>query len=1355
MPASATPPARGDARLAEALAAYVPPLVLESLTHDPAPASAARATAFTGAVLLTDIAGFTTLTEGMDGAGPAGVEQLSRLLNAYFTDLIDLIESHGGLVMNFAGDSLLAVWPDATDTLAETARHAAQCALFIQRQMHARHVADDVTLSMRVSLGAGELRHMVVGGVGGRWASRLAGPAMAGARAAIGCADPGGVALSPEIAGLLSATAKVSARSDGGARLDSVALLDMRPALQPWVRARDVAALFGHVPAAVRDRIVAGQAGWLAEFRRVSVLFINVPDVDDDPARGLDRTQAVMHSIQTVLERYEGTVDNLGDDHAGFTLVAALGLPAWAHEDDAIRAVRIALAVRAALRDLGLASSIGVTTGRLFCGAIGSKRRRAYSMVGDTMNRCARLMALAENDVLCDEATRHAAARSIRFEFLRRVEVKGKAAAVAIYRPLDETTASAPRRGGIVGRENERAALRARLGALRESGAAGVVLIEGDAGIGKSTLVADFRAMAAEAALRVLSGGGDSLERASAYHAWRPVFAEVAGFPPDADEAERADRLLQLLADAPEALRLAPLLNPALGVHLPENEITAEISGQARAEATAGILVQLLENVSSSEPIVVILEDAHWADSASWLLALEIHRKVPRVLLTVVTRPLGEAAPEAWTALCEAAGGSRLALGPLAGDEVLALVRRRLDVETLPPPVARFIREKAEGHPFFSEELAYALRDAGHLVIRDRRCELAPGAGDLQRLSFPSSVQGVVSERIDRLSPREQMVIKVASVNGRSFSLRILHAIHPVPDDREHLPACLDRLVALDLAERTDADAGGGPAFIFKHNIIQEVAYGHLVFAHRQQLHRQLAVFTERNDAANFPLLAHHWRHAEAPAQAIHYLDLAGDQALQRYANREAIGFLNQAIELASMGNQRPSALDSGRWHRQIGEAHHHLWQIAESREWLSQATRIVGHPVPTPARMKTLALPAALVRQIWNRVRGAGRSPGRVDSREALGEAIQAYTQLGEIAYFTNDLVTSVFHIIHGLNLAEALGPSPKLAEMYGSMMIVAAALPPPALGDLYFRLSERALPLAGSAVTRAYVGQLMGIFFNGRGRFALAQERLALALEAFRRYGNGRRAEECVTNFFFLHLHRGEYPAAREAATRLRRSASRREDAQTLGWARTHDAHALLPTEGPAAALAVLGDRELPGWDALTLNAFHAGSALAHYRLGEMERARERAQIALDRLAAGPPVSFTALLDCSYVAEVFLGLWAAAQREGRTAAPLMQQARRACATMRAFARAFPIGSPRAHLWTGLYRWQRGQAWRAERSWKKSLAAAGRFSMTADLALIHAHRALRHGEAERTRALELFTRLGAHAELARWQAGG
>ena len=1338
-------------RFAEALTPYVPPLVLVQFEASRAPTTEASVSHFEGAVLFTDIAGFTTLTERMDEAGPAGVEELSRLLNAYFTDLISLVEAHGGLVLKFAGDALMAVWTAREGPLPEAVHRAAQCALVIQKKMGAYRVTDEVTLSMRVSIGAGAISHMVLGGAPDRWTSRLGGAAMGEARNVISMAKPGEAVLAPAAARLLGSVAKTSARAAGAVQLISITSIEAQAVQARAGSVEDIGRLLPHVPFPVRGRVLAGQAGWIAEFRRVTVLFIGVPEMDDDHPSSLNRAQTVVCAIQGILERYGGVVDNLGDDQAGLALVAAFGLPERSHEDDAARAVRSALLIRHELRNMGLHSWIGVTTGRLFCGAIGSVKRRAYSMVGDAMNRCARLMRLAENDIFCDEPTRIAAARSIRFEYLRDATLRGKASVTAIYRPLVEHAAAFAGGHGIVGRETERELVRARLAALREHGEGGVVIIEGEAGIGKSTLLADLKGTAADLGLRLLSGGGDSLERTSSYHAWESIFRDVIDAPSDADDATLLDLLTAQFTGNPETMRLAPLLNPAVGMRIPENEITSQMTAQSRAEATTAMLGQLLRGVTEATPAVVVIEDAQWLDSASWALALELQRKTPRLLLVLATRPLPAPEPEPWKALRRAAGEACIQLGPLPGKDVLTLVQRRLGVDMLPVEAGELIIEKAEGHPFFSEELGYALRDAGHLIIRGRKCELAPGVRDLRRLNFPVTVQGVVSERIDRLSPREQLAIKVASVNGRTFSLRTLRAIHPVQPDLEYLSACLDRLVALDLTERAQSDAG--PAFQFKHNIIQEVAYEQLIFSQRQQLHGRLAEFLEETDAGNYPLLAHHWRNADAPVKAIRYLDLAGDQALLRFANREAVEFLQQAIQLSTTLPEKPATLEFGRWHRKIGEAYHHLGLLAQSREWLSQATRIFGYPVPKENRLRTVALPGSAMRQVLHRLLRSGRAPRGNTEPAPLLEAIQAYNQLAEIAYFANDLLTSVFYCIHGLNLAEALGPSPKLAEMYASMMIVTAAIPPLALGRMYFQLTENALSGFDQPATQACVREFMGIYLSGLGMFRQAREHLGAACDNFLLYGNGRRLEECLTNFVYSHLHRGELTEAEKMLSRLRRSAQRREDAQTTGWVRMLEAELLLPIRGSEAALAALGENETPGWDALTRAAFHAISAQALFRLGEIEAARDRAAIALEQLDGAPPVSYTTILYVSYLAEVCLELFAHALRTSAPTTELRVQARRACGVMRRFGRAFPVGLPRAFLWEGRRQWLLGHKKAADRCWQNALAASKELGMKRDLALIHMHRAMLHGDAHKREAVALFEEIGAHSELAHWRA--
>jgi class 3 adenylate cyclase/tetratricopeptide (TPR) repeat protein len=1330
---------------AQALAAYVPPLVLAALAREPHPIHEPRAETFDGVILLTDIAGSTTLTERMDAAGPSGVEDLSRILNAYFSDLIDRVEAHGGLVVKLNGDGLIAVWKEHDAPLAELTRRAAQCAITIQEKLGRYRVAGDVHFSMRVSLGAGRVLHFVIGGVAERWASMIDGAALAEARAAIAIAHPGDVMLGEFAAGLLRATAETDPPIHGTARLRSVVLAPLCPSSVTAIDPSAEPAVRLHVAAAVRDRVAAGQTGWLAEFRRVTVIFFNVSDVQAESERGLARAQTVMRTLQTVLARYQGTIDNLGEDQIGLTLVAALGLPGWSHEDDATRAVRIAVAARRELRDLGFHSSIGVTTGRLFCGSIGNPHRRTYSMVGDTINRCARLMKLAENDVLCDEPTRAAAARHIRFEFLHSVTLRGKTHEVMVYRPLEEAPA-ALRRRSIVGREPERAAIRDRLANLGDGGESGVMILEGEAGLGKSTLIAELHAVAAALSLRTLEGAGDSIERAAGYRAWQRVFAEALGFPPEADSAERCELLLERLLDFPDMFALAPLLNAALDLHLRENELTSGMTAEARATATASTLGALLTSAAAGSPIVVVLDDCQWMDSASWTLALEVHRSVPQLLLFLATRPLAASAPPEWPALVAAAGEHRLVLGPLLGNDALALVCERLGVEALPHAVASLIRERAEGHPFLSEELGYALRDAGLLRIHEHRCELTSEVGDLRRLRLPDTVQGLISERIDRLSPRDRLAIKVASVPGQTFSLETLRAIHPVELDLDELPACLGRLVELEFT--TPNSDNGAATFAFKHAIIREVAYEQLLFSQRRELHRRLAEWLEPRDADAHSVLAHHWSSAAMPDRAVAHLGPAGDGALRRFANREAVEFLEQAIRLNEQHQLGASALTLGRWHRQLGEAYYQLGHMDRSRRCLVEATRILGQPMPSQRALKIWALPRAALRQFWHRMDwpSLGRSQG---SEAQVREAIRAYNLLGEIAFLANELSTSVFSTIHGLNLAETLAPSPMLAELYGSMMITAAAVPPTALGLHYRELAHRALGADAPPVTHAYIHELTAIHAVGLGQWERVFEELAAAREIFQRFGNVRRLEECLVMEVYALVYQGRFSAAVEPVAEIERSAQRREDAQSRGWARLLCAQAALPTEGPAAALAALGSDESMGVDALTRAAFHATSAAALFRQGEWERARRHAEIALDRLSAVPPVGATMMLYCSYPAEVLLGLLA----RDRSDRKLATRADRACALADRYARSFPNGRPRAALWRGFQSWLRGWPRVASRHWTRAGRLATGLSMDWDRALATAYLGLVEGDARRTSAREQFARLGATSELAHWPA--
>ena len=1077
----------------DALNPYVPRLVRRQLGVRRGPPTAPFADCLPGAALFVDISGSTAVADRLATRGSTGAEELSALFNAYFGRLIDLIAAHGGDVMQFAGDGLLALWAaERTDVgLDVLGRRAAQCGRAIQAGLHDYPVADGIRLSSRVGVGCGQVTIVHVGGVDGRWEYVVDGPPILQVARAQAQAQPGQVVLSSEVWGLMSA-GEGHTLPTGDVCLESLDPQADTPT--PPACADDDGPLRGYVSAAILDRILAGQRQWLAELRRVSVLFIQLPEVDF--ARRLDAAQRVIEAVQTTIGRYEGTIVRVAVDDKGPTVLAAFGLPPLSHQDDTARAVKSAMAVETALREIGARCAVGLTTGRAFCGTIGNAQRGEYTIIGDVVHLAAQLMVESDGGISCDAATQHAAQGQIAFKSLAAIGVKGRAEPVTAYRP-QRVSASAGRASvPLVGRAAERRLLAERLADLRTGRDAGVVVVEGEAGIGKSRLVEDLLDQAREGApVTALLGGGEAIEASHPYHAWSRVFTAVFGIgsmaadggPADA-EARRAHVIAQLaqLPTEPERAhagppprQLAPLLNLVLPLELPENDVTASMDSEARADNTRDLLVRVLQRAARAAPLLVILEDAHWLDSASWALARLVRQRVRPALLVVSTRPLGETLPLELRQLIHASDTRKVTLEALAPEEAVALVCRRLGVRSLPEPAAAFIRTRGAGNPFFSEELAYALRDAGLLVVADGECHVPPGASDLTRLDFPDTVQGVVTSRIDRLTPSQQLTLKVASIVGRVFKLRTVRDVHPMGDDLARLLDDLDTLRRLDITPLESSEPE--PTYLFRHIITQEVASNLMLFAQRRQLHRAVADWYEREHAGDrspvYGLLAHHWRSAvadphaepEVTAKAIEYLDKAGEQAAHSYANLEAIRFFTDALDLhaaqePALGEGRPWTEGQRRrahWEQQLGEAHFRLGNAASARQHLQRCVALLGHPVAGSPRTLPLRLVGAVVRQVAHRL-----SPrhfvgiAAADARPRLAEASHAHGLLALVSFIAQQQLPAVHAWVQALNLSEAGGPSPELAYNYAGVGVLS--------GGARARVARRARPRSGGSRTR-----------------------------------------------------------------------------------------------------------------------------------------------------------------------------------------------------------------------------------------------------------------------------------------------
>ena len=894
----------------QTLASYVPALVIRRFNAGLTAVDEPSAEAFPALALFADISGFTALTERLAARGPSGAEDLTRYLNTYFGELIQFISEAGGDTVKFAGDALLALWPAQDPAqLPALALTVASVAQRIQARMNDFEVGEDVRLSLKVAVGAGQVAALQLGGVFNRWELLVAGSPLSQVGIANGQAVPGDLVLSPEAWALLAQAGDGEVLGQGVVRLRELQAPPplALPRIEPGPDTAD--ALRRFIPGAIRARLDAGQSDWLAELRMVTVVFINLPDFTYETP--LERAQESMRALQTALYRFEGSINKISVDDKGASLIAVLGLPPLAHEDDPERGLRAAQMMQDSLTELGFRSSVGVTTGMAFCGAVGSDLRREYTVMGDVVNLAARLMVAAAGGILCDAPTAQAAGSRVDCVALAPMKLKGKTEPVAVFRPgrrLSTTRAAVASGRRLVGRDVERTQL---LSMLRDCHDAvrRAVLVQGEPGMGSSALIDELAAQAAREGLTVLSAAADAIDSNTPYHLWRPLLLEwlLGGDTPASDAVPDA-----LLASLGEESNLAPLLGVVFACDWPDNETTAKLTGRARADALQALIARLLQHASLRAPVLLALHDAQWFDSASWALLLHVWQAMPSVLLALSSRPV--MAPEIEKFL-ELSGSQRLLLQPLERAGVERVLCEHLAVDHLPAAVVALIAERADGNPYYSETLATALREAGLIEIRGREVFIAAEAGEPRDWQLPGTVEGVVTASIDRLPAPEQLTLKVASVIGRVFSRHALREIYPVAIAEDELVAHLDALGTRDM---TPALGRGGAsrnpeidsAHRFRSTLIKDAAYNLMLFSQRRTLHRAVAGWLEQahaDDLASwYPALAHHWRKAgeDSPPEqaawlkAIDYYTRAGDRAVAAYVNEEAIHFYREALSL-------------------------------------------------------------------------------------------------------------------------------------------------------------------------------------------------------------------------------------------------------------------------------------------------------------------------------------------------------------------------------------------------------------------------------------------------------------------------
>ncbi|HZD11502.1 MAG TPA: AAA family ATPase, partial [Candidatus Binatia bacterium] len=1187
-------------------------------------------------------------------------------------------------------------------------------------------VGKSVAVGVKVAVAAGVVRRFLLGEPGEQRFEVLAGNLVDRTAAAEQLLRPGETAAGAEIIGSFGAALHVREWRATASKehFAIVGAMGEEIAPSPWLNAPeiDVGVASDWLLKPVYERLKSVEGQFLAELRPVVTFFLSFAGInyerDDDAGQKLYDYVAWLHAV---LAHYEGHLLQLVIGDKGSYCFIAFGA-LHSHEDDAARAIAAAVALRLVPDHLSFIQDtrIGISLGALHVGAYGSSARRTFGVNGNETNVAARLMSAAQpGDILVSSKVARSAAKEFDFIDLGRIELKGltqrvPVLAVAGRRRQDprHLAAAAPD-SRAVGREHETSILLQRLNALR-AGNSGAVLIDGEAGIGKSRLLVDFLHEASQAGIRVLASSGDAIEQNTPYFAWRPIFRTLFGIEDGEAPVAAREKVIAALPDDADTLELLPLLDTVLNLQLPENSLTAQMTGEARANSTRNLLLKVLSSIAlSSGPLLLAFDDAHWLDSASSALLAQARRVLSPVLFVFVTRPAvsTEAAQKEYERLLNAPDVEQLRLTTLSQEQVVHIICLRLGVTELPPVVAAFIYRHSEGHPFFSEEIAFALRDAGYIRVEDGRCVLANG--ELGDIDFPVTIQGVVTSRIDRLDSSQQLTLKVASVIGRIFAVRVLHNIYPVTTASDFLPAQLSSLERLDIILRESPPPD--LSYVFKHNITQEVIYNLMTFSQRQQLHRNAAQWYESRHADDlspyYALLAHHWSKAEDTARAIKYLEKAGEEALRNFANEEAVTFFSQALSMDASADDTTEPLRRGLWEIKTGEAYVHWTRYAEGRAHLERGLALLGMPVPytsSPLR-NGLYLLGAMLKQAAHRTWPHRYVASRAADQGILLAASRAYSRLVEVYFHSGETLLSVHAAFHTLNLAELAGDSAELAEAYAPIGAFFSFLRLYGIADAYFARALNVAERVQSLPARSFVLLTKGTYETGIGNWQQARAAIEELIESGQRLGAQRRYNDGLQLKTILLYSLGDFRSCIEVGDKLLISARQLNDLRFQGYglyARAFGSFHLGHVDAAATLLQEL-QRLFDASDGVTdtqLALIAQGLwCLIHLQQNDQPAALESAAQA-SQLAEGPfQVSYWTLPGYAGPAEVFLTAW----EIGHGPPGVEQHAQKALKTLNRFSRTFPIGRPSAMLYQG---WQHvlcGRPKRALRTWQSGLQLA------------------------------------------------
>ena len=673
-----------------------------------------------------------------------------------------------------------------------------------------------------------------------------------------------------------------------------------------------------YTPRFLADKILTTRTAMEGERKIVTVLFLDVVDStrifeDMDPEEVHDIMDGCFKIAMDDIHKFEGTINQFRGDG----VMALFGAPI-AHEDDAHRACSASISIQKKLKSysqkirpiLGndFKVRIGLNSGRVVVGSIGQDLRMDYTADGDTVNLAARLESRAEpGTILVSDAIVDRVRDNFEFQTLGRVKLKGKEKRQSVYRLVDHRDGHRPlpRRmifSNMVGRERELNRLELRV-LKAKNGEGSIVNIIGEAGVGKSRLLAEQVKRDTIQDTVVLEGRAHAMGRNLSFHPIIEIIKNWADIHDKDIESVAVQKLRTAIQQVHpgQADQLFPFVARMMGLMLSGKHAQRleGIEGEALEVLIHKSLMDLILKASEISTLVFVIEDVHWADESSIELMTKLFRlaRDHRILFINIFRPhykdtgdkLLEDIIESYPDL-----HAEIYVQPLDAKNCNLLIDNLMEDEGLPQNVRDLIHVRSEGNPFFIEEVVRSFIDQGLVTHQNGGFKIS---GEIKSALIPSTIQELIMSRLDKLDDQTKLLLKIAAVIGRNFFYKLLVE---VADEVDHIDQQLEYLQSVELIRKSRRL--GEIEYIFSHALVQSTAYKSILRQTRKELHLRVAECAEHlyGDKLHefYGMLAYHYSSAEDPEKAERYLVKAGEEALMSSASSEALSYYKEAFNI-------------------------------------------------------------------------------------------------------------------------------------------------------------------------------------------------------------------------------------------------------------------------------------------------------------------------------------------------------------------------------------------------------------------------------------------------------------------------